>query len=151
MNYDNLLTMLRHPKALHGLSDGGAHVGTICDASFPTYLLAHWTRDRLNRGKAGITLPRAVQMLTADGADYLGLSDRGRIAVGQKADLNIIDYNALSLGVPVMVKDLPAGGQRLLQPVTGYMATFVNGERVIENDEVLDARPGRLVRSKVSA
>ena len=151
MNYDNVLTMMRHPKALPGLSDGGAHVGTICDASFPTYLLAHWTRDRLNRGKPGIALPRAVQMLTADGADYLGLSDRGRIAVGQKADLNIIDYDALSLGVPVMVKDLPAGGQRLLQPVTGYVATFVNGERVIENDEVTAARPGRLVRSKVSA
>ena len=151
MNYDNVLTMMRHPKALPGLSDGGAHVGTICDASFPTYLLAHWTRDRLGRGKPGITLARAVQMLTADGADYLGLSDRGRIAVGQKADLNIINYEALSLGVPVMVKDLPAGGQRLLQPVTGYMATFVNGERVIENDNVTSARPGRLVRSKAIA
>ena len=150
MNYDNVLTMMRHPKALPGLSDGGAHVGTICDASFPTYLLAHWTRDRLARGKPGITLPRAVQMLTADGADYLGLTDRGRIAVGQKADLNVINYEALSLGVPVMVKDLPAGGQRLLQPVTGYMATFVNGERVIENDQVTKARPGRLIRSKVT-
>jgi len=151
MNYDNVLTMMRHPKALPGLSDGGAHVGTICDASFPTYLLAHWTRDRLNRGKPGITLRRAVQMLTADAADYLGLPDRGRIAVGQKADLNIIDYDRLSLGVPVMVKDLPAGGQRLLQPVTGYMATFVTGERVIKNDKVTTARPGKLVRSKVTA
>ncbi len=150
MNYDNVLTMMRHPKALPGLSDGGAHVGTICDASFPTYLLAHWTRDRLARGKPGITLPRAVQMLTADGADYLGLADRGRIAVGQKADLNVINYEALSLGVPVMVKDLPAGGQRLLQPVTGYMATFVNGKRVIENDQVTHARPGQLIRSKVT-
>ena len=89
-------------------------------------------------------------MLTADGADYLGLTDRGRIAVGQKADLNVINYEALSLGVPVMVKDLPAGGQRLLQPVTGYMATFVNGERVIEDDQVTKARPGRLIRSKVT-
>ena len=126
-------------------------VGTICDASFPTYLLAHWTRDRLARGKPGITLPRAVQMLTADGADYLGLTDRGRIVVGQKADLNVVNYEALSLGVPIMVKDLPAGGQRLLQPVTGYMATFVNGERVIENDQVTNARPGQLIRSKVNA
>ena len=151
MNYDNVLTMMRHPKALLGLSDGGAHVGTICDASFPTYLLAHWTRDRLARGKPGITLPRAVQMLTADGADYLGLTDRGRIVVGQKADLNVVNYEALSLGVPIMVKDLPAGGQRLLQPVTGYMATFVNGERVIENDQVTNARPGQLIRSKVNA
>ena len=150
MNYDNVLTMMRHPKALPGLSDGGAHVGTICDASFPTYLLAHWTRDRLARGKPGITLPRAVQMLTADAADYLGLTDRGRIAVGQKADLNIIDYEALSLGVPVMVKDLPAGGQRLLQPVTGYKAVIVAGETVVKDDKVTDARPGKLVRSKVA-
>ena len=150
MNYDNVLTMMRHPKALPGLSDGGAHVGTICDASFPTYLLAHWTRDRMKRGKPGIALPRAVQMLTADAADYLGLSDRGRIVVGQKADLNVIDYDALSLGVPVMVKDLPAGGQRLLQPVEGYAAVIVAGEAVVENDAVTDARPGRLVRSRAA-
>jgi len=150
MNYDNVLTMMRHPKALPGLSDGGAHVGTICDASFPTYLLAHWTRDRLARGKPGITLPRAVQMLTADAADYLGLSDRGRIAVGQKADLNIIDYKALSLGVPVMVKDLPAGGQRLLQPVTGYKAVIVSGEAVVKDDKLTAARPGKLIRSRAA-
>ena len=150
MNYDNVLTMMRHPKALPGLSDGGAHVGTICDASFPTYLLAHWTRDRLARGKPGITLPRAIQMLTADAADYLGLTDRGRIEVGQKADLNIIDYEALSLGVPVMVKDLPAGGQRLLQPVTGYKAVIVAGKAVVIDDKVTEARPGKLVRSKAS-
>lgn len=150
MNYDNVLTMMRHPKALPGLSDGGAHVGTICDASFPTYLLAHWTRDRLDRGKPGIALPRAVQMLTADAADYLGLTDRGRIQVGQRADLNVINYEGLSLGVPVMVQDLPAGGQRLLQPVEGYRATFVNGVQVIENDRVTEARPGRLVRSRAA-
>jgi len=146
MNYDNVLTMMRHPKALPGLSDGGAHVGTICDASFPTYLLSHWTRDRLRKGYEGITLARAVQMLTADGADYLGLTDRGRIAVGQRADINIIDYDGLDLGVPEMVQDLPAGGQRLIQPVTGYKATFVKGEQVIANGDVTSARPGRLVR-----
>ena len=146
MNYDNVLTMMRHPKSLPGLSDGGAHVGTICDASFPTYLLSHWTRDRLRKGSEGIDLKRAVQMLTADGADYLGLTDRGRIAVGQRADINVIDYDGLDLGVPVMVQDLPAGGQRLIQPVSGYKATFVKGEQVITNDEVTSARPGRLVR-----
>jgi len=146
MNYDNVLTMMRHPKALPGLSDGGAHVGTICDASFPTYLLSHWTRDRLRSGKDGIPLPRAIQMLTADGADYLGLSDRGRLKVGQRADINIIDYDGLDLGVPEMVRDLPAGGQRLLQPVKGYKAIFVAGEQVIANDSVTHARPGRLVR-----
>lgn len=147
MNYDNVLTMLQHPKALPGLSDGGAHVGFICDASFPTYLLSHWTRDRKQSGKPGIELSRAVQMLTADGADYLGLSDRGRIKEGLKADINVIDYDGLELGTPEMIKDLPAGGQRLLQPVKGYKATFVSGEQVIANDRVTDARPGRLVRA----
>ncbi|MFT4630936.1 MAG: N-acyl-D-aspartate/D-glutamate deacylase, partial [Dinoroseobacter sp.] len=146
MNYDAVYTMLQHPQALPGLSDGGAHVGTICDASFPTYLLSYWARDRLDKGKPGIALERAVQMLTADGADYLGLADRGRLQVGLKADINVIDHKQLSLGVPSMIQDLPAGGQRLLQPVTGYRATFVSGEQVIDNDQVLASRPGRLVR-----
>ncbi len=147
MNYDNVLTMMQHPKALPGLSDGGAHVGFICDASFPTYLLSHWTRDRKARGQDGVELKHAIYMLTAKGADYLGLKDRGRLAVGQKADINIIDYENLSLGVPEMVQDLPAGGRRLLQPVTGYKATFVSGQQVIANDCVTSARPGRLVRA----
>lgn len=142
-NYDNVREMLTHPAALPGLSDGGAHVGTICDASFPTYLMTHWTRDR-TQGR--ISLGRAIQMLTADGADYLGLKDRGRLKVGMRADINIIDHANLKLGTPRMVQDLPAGGQRLLQPVSGYRATFVAGEQVIANDEVTDARPGRLVR-----
>ncbi len=142
-NYENVRTMMTHPKALPGLSDGGAHVGTICDASFPTYLLTHWCRDRA-QGK--IPLARAIQMLTADGADYLRLKDRGRLMVGLRADINIIDHDALRLGPPRMVKDLPAGGQRLLQPVSGYRATFVKGEQVIANDEITEARPGRLVR-----
>ena len=146
MNYDNIYTMLQHPKALPGLSDGGAHVGTICDASFPTYLLSYWTRDRALKNRPGIKLERAVQMLTADGARYLSLNDRGQIKVGLKADINIIDYQKLKLGVPRMVQDLPAGGQRLLQPVEGYRAVFVAGQQVIENDKVLAARPGQLVR-----
>jgi len=106
MNYDNVLTMMKHPKALPGLSDGGAHVGTICDASFPTYLLSHWTRDRIRKGRDGIALKRAVQMLTADGADYLGLTDRGRLKVGMRADINIIDYDGLDLSMPEMIQDL---------------------------------------------
>lgn len=146
MNYDNIYTMLTHPKALPGLSDGGAHVGTICDASFPTYLLSYWARDRALRNKPGIELQRAIQMLTADAADYLGMRDRGLLKVGLKADINVIDFDALELGVPRMVEDLPAGGQRLLQPVKGYRAVFVSGEQVIENDQVLSARPGKLVR-----
>ena len=142
-NYDNVRTMMTHPKALPGLSDGGAHVGTICDASFPTYLLSHWCRDRV---ESRIDLARGVQMLTADGADYLGLKDRGRLKEGLRADINVIDHDALRLGAPRMVQDLPAGGQRLLQPVSGYRATFVAGEQVIAGDQVTDARPGRMVR-----
>ncbi|GAA6139064.1 amidohydrolase family protein [Arenicella sp. 4NH20-0111] len=147
MNYDNVYTMLTHPKALPGLSDGGAHVGTICDASFPTYLLSYWTRDRARKNRSCIELTRAVQMLTSDGADYLGLKDRGLIAVGLKADVNVIDYENLNLGVPKMVQDLPAGGQRLLQPVAGYKAVIVSGEVVIDNDLITNARPGKLVRA----
>ncbi len=142
-NYDNVHQMLTHPNAMLGLSDGGAHVGTICDASFPTYLLTHWCRDR---AKGKIPLARAVQMLTADGADYLGLTDRGRLKVGARADINVIDHTSLHLGPPQMVQDLPAGGQRLIQPVKGYRATLVAGQQVIDNDRVTDARPGRLVR-----
>ncbi|HSN50903.1 MAG TPA: amidohydrolase family protein, partial [Woeseiaceae bacterium] len=142
-SYDNVHTMLTHPNALLGLSDGGAHVGTICDASFPAYFLAHWTRDR-DRGR--IDLGRAVQMLTADAADYLGLTDRGRIAVGLRADVNVIDYDKLALRPPQMVQDLPAGGQRLLQAATGFRATLVAGEQVVQDDAVTAARPGRLVR-----
>ncbi|PHR93558.1 MAG: amidohydrolase [Robiginitomaculum sp.] len=148
MNYDAVYTMITHELALPGLSDGGAHVGFICDASFPTYLLSHWTRDRGTRAKNSqtISLQRAVQMLSADGADFLGMSDRGRLKTGLKADINIIDYDNLSLKPPTMVTDLPAGGQRLLQPVTGYRATFVSGEQVLADGEVTTARPGRLVR-----
>jgi N-acyl-D-aspartate/D-glutamate deacylase len=145
LNYDNVKTMMDHPLAMMGLSDGGAHVGTVCDASFPTYLISHWTRDRA-RGET-ILLERAVQMLTADIADYLSLADRGRISLGLKADLNVIDYDALKLSPPRLVQDLPAGGQRLLQDASGYRATIVAGEVVVENDALTDARPGRLVRS----
>ena len=141
--YDNVHTMLTHPNALPGLSDGGAHVGTICDASFPAYLISHWTRDRQ---KDRIPLKRAVQMLSADGADYLGLEDRGRVRVGQRADLNVIDYEGLSLSAPRMVADLPAGGQRLLQDARGFLATLVAGLPVVEGDRLTAERPGRLVR-----
>lgn len=144
MNYQAVHSMITHPLALPGLSDGGAHVGFICDASFPTYLMSYWTRDR---AKNKIPLERAIQMLSADVADYLGFKDRGRLNVGMKADINIIDYDRLSLKMPIMVKDLPAGGQRLLQPVTGYRAIFVSGEQVIDHDKLTKARPGHLVRA----
>jgi N-acyl-D-aspartate/D-glutamate deacylase len=144
-DYANVHAMLTHRLAIPGLSDGGAHVGTVCDASFPTYLLSYWTRDR-TRGPR-IDMARAVQMLTGDVADYLGLADRGRIRPGLKADLNIIDPKRLRVHAPYLVKDLPAGGQRLLQKAEGYRATIVSGQVVVRDDEVTDARPGRLVRS----
>ena len=142
-SYDNVHAMLTHPNALLGLSDGGAHVGTICDASFPAYLMSYWTRDR---SSDRVALSRAVQMLSADAADYLGLSDRGRVAVGQRADLNVIDYDNLNLCAPCMVQDLPAGGQRLLQEASGFVSTLVAGEEVLSSDSVTAHRPGRLVR-----
>jgi len=142
-SYGNVGAMLRHPNALLGLSDGGAHVGTICDASFPAYLLSYWTRDR---ERDRIPLPRAIQMLTADAADYLKLTDRGRLKVGLKADINVIDYDALALKSPRMVRDLPAGGQRLLQDVIGFRATLVSGRPVVDRDQVTDERPGKPVK-----
>ena len=143
-SYDNVHTMLEHPQALFGLSDSGAHVGTVCDGSFPTYLLSYWTRDRK---KDRISLERAVQMLSSDNAKHMGYTDRGLIQEGMKADLNVIDYDKLSLKAPRMIQDLPGGGQRLMQDVSGYIATLVSGQVVLENDKVSDARPGRLVRS----
>lgn len=144
-NLDNVHTMLTHPLALPGLSDGGAHVGTICDASFPTYMITHWSRDR-SRG-AKMSLERIIQMMTHDTAKFIGFNDRGVLAVGKKADINVIDYEQLKLEMPYMVKDLPAGGIRLMQRARGYAATIVSGQPIIINDELTDARPGRLVRS----
>lgn len=143
-NLDAVREMMLHPLALPGLSDGGAHVGTICDASFPTYLLSHWVRDR---PQGRIPIERAVKMLTSDTASHIGLQDRGRIAVGLRADLNVIDLNGLRLFSPHLVSDLPAGGHRLLQAASGYRATLVAGRLILENDRLTDARPGRLVRA----
>jgi len=145
MSFDNLHTMMQHPLSIMGLSDGGAHVGTICDSSFPTYLLSYWTRDRV-RG-ARLPLADAVRRLTADIADYAGLRDRGRLQPGLKANINVIDYDRLRLFAPHMVRDLPAGGQRLLQEAEGYRAILVGGEIVLENDRLTGATPGRLVRA----
>ena len=142
-NLDAVAEMLVHPLALCGLSDGGAHVGTVCDASFPTFMLTHWTRDR-DRGK--IPLERVVQMLTHDTSRYIGLRDRGTLAAGQRADINVIDYDTLHLTRPRLVADLPAGGKRLLQDAVGYRATFVKGQPTLRNGELTGNRPGRLAR-----
>lgn len=143
-NLDVVGEMLAHPLALPGLSDGGAHVGTICDASFPTFMLTHWTRDR-ERGR--MPLERVVQMMSHDTAQHMGMTDRGTLAPGMKADVNVIDHAGLKLMRPRMVKDLPAGGQRLLQDAVGYRASIVSGAVVTENGELTGARPGRLVRA----
>ncbi len=143
-NLDVVREMLGHPLALPGLSDGGAHVGTICDASMPTYMLTHWTRDR---SKGRFPLEHVVKMLSHDTARFVGLTDRGVIAPGMKADVNVIDHAGLTLDRPRMVVDLPAGGQRLLQDARGYKATIVSGQQVVDGDRVTEARPGRLVRA----
>jgi len=136
--------MLEHPRALAGLSDAGAHVGTVCDASFTTFMLTHWVRDRAD---GRLPLEQAIEMMTQRNARYLGLADRGTLVAGQRADFNIIDPAALSVGVPKLVRDLPAGGRRFLQRGVGYVGTWVAGQRVQQGGEPTAARPGRLVRA----
>ena len=140
---DTVRRMLAHPRALSSLSDAGAHVGTVCDASFTTFMLTHWVRDR---GLDAIALEDAVEMLARRNAQYLGLTDRGVIAPGMRADLNAIDPVKLSVGVPELMRDLPAGGKRFVQRAHGYVATWVAGEQVQAQGVVTEARPGRLVR-----
>ena len=137
--------LITHPHTIIGLADGGAHVGTICDGSFPTTLLAHWGRDRV-RGPR-LELPWLVKAQTADTADAYGLRDRGRLRVGLRADLNVIDFGRLRARTPEVVHDLPAGGRRLVQRADGYVATVVAGEVTYRNGEATGALPGRLVRS----
>ena len=140
---DAVRRMLDHPRALSSLSDAGAHVGTVCDASFTTFMLTHWV---LGRGHDRIALETAVDMLTRRNAEYLGLKDRGVIAPGMRADLNAIDPAQLSVGLPQLVRDLPAGGKRFVQKAKGYVATWVAGEQVQAAGRIGTARPGRLVR-----
>jgi N-acyl-D-aspartate/D-glutamate deacylase len=135
--------MLAHPDTLFGLGDGGAHVGIISDASFPTYALSHWARDRsYGRMEVGWV----VGQLTRSNARAVGLTDRGVVAEGMRADLNVIDFDHLRCEVPVMAYDLPAGGKRLLQGSRGYRATIVAGEVTYRDGEPTGALPGRLVR-----
>jgi N-acyl-D-amino-acid deacylase len=137
--------LLHREDVVLGLGDGGAHYGMICDASYSTYFLAHWARDRAS---GRFTVPEAVRELTSVPARVAGLADRGRIAVGYKADLNVIDHAALRLHKPVITYDLPAGGRRLDQTAEGYVATIVAGEVIAENGQPTDARPGKLVRGR---
>jgi len=151
-NLDVVREMLVHPLALVGLGDGGAHVGTVCDASMPTFLLTHWARDRERDGRGaperprGLPLERVVQMQARDTARFIGLTDRGTLEVGMRADINIVDLAKLALPRPVMQRDLPAGGRRLVQGARGYLATLVAGEVIAEQGVLTGARPGNLVR-----
>ncbi len=142
-NLDVVRHMLGHPRALASLSDSGAHVGTVCDASFNTFMLTHWVRDRKTDR---LSLETAVEMMTGRNAKYIGLTDRGVIAVGMRADLNVIDPARLSMGTPKLQRDLPAGGKRFVQKAVGYVGTWVAGEAVQREGALTDALPGRLVR-----
>ena len=145
---DTVAELVRREDVVLGLGDGGAHYGMICDASFPTYMLTHWVRDR---AAGRLTVAEAVRELTSVPARVAGLADRGRIAVGYKADLNVVDQDALRLHRPIVRYDLPAGGRRLDQSADGYVATIVSGEVIAENGAPTDARPGRLVRGRQPA
>jgi N-acyl-D-aspartate/D-glutamate deacylase len=136
--------MLLDPNAVPGLGDAGAHCGMICDGSYPTFLALHWGRDRA-RGER-LPLEWLVKRQTADTAALVGLGDRGRIAPGLRADLNLVDWDALRLHPPQVVFDLPAGGKRLVQRADGYRMTLVAGEVTFEDGEPTGALPGRLVR-----
>jgi len=136
--------MLMHPATIVGLADAGAHVKLICDGSSPSTQLTHWTRDR-TRGET-IPLEFMVEQQTRRTARLYGFADRGTIELGQRADLNVIDLDHLTVGRPVMHADLPAGGQRYLQPVSGYVATLVGGTQTRSNDRDTGDRPGRLLR-----
>ena len=142
-NLDVVGEMLRHPASVPGLSDGGAHVGTICDVSFPTTLLQWWGRDRPH---GRIPLETLIAKQCRMTAETVGLTDRGVLAPGKRADLNVIDFDGLRLHAPEVVADLPAGGKRMLQRADGYAHTFVGGVEIMADGESTGATPGRLVR-----
>ena len=149
LNYSNLSAdpireMLYHPRAVLGLGDGGAHCGIICDASIQTFMLTHWVRDRTRGDKVPVEF--VVRRMSKDTADLYGFHDRGVVAEGMKADLNVIDLEGLTLRAPEMIFDLPAGGRRFMQRAKGYRYTICAGEITLENDEPTGAHPGRLLR-----
>ena len=135
--------LLGHPHTVAALGDGGAHVGSICDTSTNIYLLTKWVRE-----KQAFSLAQGIHMLTRQPAELYSLADRGLIAPGMKADLNIIDYDHLQLHTPHVVHDLPAGGKRFLQNADGLLATIVSGEIIYENGEATGALPGKLIRGQ---
>jgi N-acyl-D-aspartate/D-glutamate deacylase len=148
-SYDALYEMMTDPITVQGLGDGGAHCGIVCDASMTTYMLSHWVRDR-SRGPR-LELESAVQRLTEGPAALYGLHDRGVLAPGMRGDVNVIDFEHVGIEAPEMVFDLPAGAGRMIQRSTGYVATVLAGETVVESAECTDAMPGALVRGPQAA
>lgn len=146
---DPIAEMMQSPASLPGLSDGGAHVGMICDGSFTTTMLTHWIRDR-HRG-AKLSPEFLVHRQARATAEWIGLWDRGLIAPGYRADLNVIDLANLKLHLPEVIHDLPAGGRRLMQRASGYTATILKGEITHRDGTPTGARPGRLVRGRQEA
>ena len=145
-NLDALRALHTSPHTMMGLSDAGAHCGAICDGGMPTFMLTHWARDRAQ----GIPLPQVIHRQTQATARSFGLSDRGVIAPGYRADLNIIDMEHLCLRRPEMRFDLPAGGRRLVQRAVGYRMTLCNGVPIVENDTLTEQRPGRLLKVQMT-
>jgi len=146
-NLESSREMLSHPDVVFGLGDGGAHCGSICDASYSTFALTHWTRDRAH---GRLPLAAVIRQMTSATARLAGLQDRGRIAPGYRADLNVIDLQRLQLLPPYVSHDLPAGGRRLLQAARGYAATILAGQVVARDDQPTSKLPGRLVRGAQS-
>jgi N-acyl-D-aspartate/D-glutamate deacylase len=146
---DAALAMLEHPNVVPGLGDGGAHCGTICDASYSTFLLTHFVRDRRQGGR--MALEKAIHSLTRATAEVIGLRDRGLVRAGYKADLNVIDFDKLRLHAPSVAWDLPGGGRRLVQKAEGYRATVISGQLVYRDGAATGALPGRLVRGQQNA
>jgi N-acyl-D-aspartate/D-glutamate deacylase len=143
-DFGALHEMLTHPGTVLGLGDGGAHCGLLCDASLPTYMLSHWARDR-ERGDR-LAVEQAVHLQTRRTAELYGFADRGLVAPGLKADLNVLDFEGLAIEPPEMAYDLPAGGRRLVQRSRGYRATIKSGVVVRQDDAPTGARPGTLLR-----
>ena len=141
--------MMKNANTVLGLGDGGAHLGTICDASFSTHMLTHWTRDRTRGDK--LPIETVVKWHTQDTAAAVGLRDRGLLVPGYKADLNVIDHAGLRLRAPRMVHDLPAGGRRLMQDAEGYRLAVVSGAITYRDGEATEALPGRLIRGARTA
>ena len=142
-NLDFIRQMLADPNVVVGLGDGGAHYGMICDASYSTYALTHWARDRK---RDRFSIEEAVRLLTREPAEVVGLTDRGLLQPGHRAHVNVIDHEHLTLHRPGIVHDLPGGGRRLHQSAEGYVATICNGKVIMENDQPTGELPGRLLR-----